>query len=296
VTTVQISNARKQTTKARGSTMVVAALLCSTVAGLALALAMPRGPMSSAQSLVALGLGMGVGVLAGWLMSSRWAALLAPAAFGAAFELARIGAVGPTVDGIRLDGLYGILALIVGRGFDVLVIALPMVVGGFWGAALARREGHRQSPTPGTTRATIASSTFWRAGRGTSLVAATVIVVALGALLARPASTSPILGADGDPLPGSIAELTAVRIGGHDQSIMLRGRDVPNLGVPVFLVEGEHEAPGRAVLARQWFAQLSAPTKQMVTFESSGHTPHLHEPGRFATYLADVVLAQTYPN
>ena len=57
-------------------------------------------------------------------------------------------------------------------------------------------------------------------------------------------------------------------------------RDVPRLDVPVFIVEGEHEAPGRAVLARQWFEQdSSAPSKQLVTFESSGHTPHLHEPG-----------------
>ena len=55
-------------------------------------------------------------------------------------------------------------------------------------------------------------------------------------------------------------------------------------------------APGRAVLAAQWFEQLSAPSKQLVTFENSGHTPHLHEPGRFATYLSEVVLPQTYPS
>ena len=35
--------------------------------------------------------------------------------------------------------------------------------------------------------------------------------------------------------------------------------------------------------------------QDLVTFEDSGHTPHLHEPGRFATYLSDVVLPQTYP-
>jgi pimeloyl-ACP methyl ester carboxylesterase len=73
-------------------------------------------------------------------------------------------------------------------------------------------------------------------------------------------------------------------------------RDVPSLAVPVYVVEGEHEAPGRAVLAREWFEQLSAPAKQLVTFERSGHTPHLHEPGRFADYLAEVVLPQTYPS
>ncbi|HYN56941.1 MAG TPA: alpha/beta hydrolase [Motilibacterales bacterium] len=506
-----------QLSHAPGSTRVAATLLITAVAGLVLAWAMPRGPMTSAQSLAALGLGIGVGLLAGWLMASRWAALLAPATFGAAFEIARIGAVGPTVDAIRLDGFYGILALVVGRGFDVLVIALPMVVGAFWGAALARRQ---QRDAAGASddglRASTGGSAFGRAARGTSLVLATVVVVALGAALARPARTAPILGADGAPLPSSIAELTAVPIGGHEQSIMLRGhdveapvllfleggpggtalgsmhyagqqleehftvatwdqrgtgksasalepldtftlaqavsdtievteylrdrfdeeriylvgsswgttlgtlavqarpdlfhayigsgqmvdqqetdklmyaesvayaqrvgntgfadqlraigpppytdmlaypvaiasnpewhdftygadhnsrstypanllveeytltetirsaaalvdtfalmypqlqdvdfrRDVPSLDVPVFIIEGEHEAPGRSVLAVEWFEGLSAPSKELVTFESSGHTPHLHEPGRFANYLAEVVLAQTYP-
>jgi len=502
--------------QSRGSTRTVAALLSSGGAGLVLAWAMPRGPMTSAQSLVALGLGMGVGALAGWLMASRWAALLAPAAFGAVFEITRIGAVGPTVDAIRLDGFYGILALVVGRGFDVLVIVLPMVVAAFWGAALARRERGRSAGREDGAPASREGSPFWLLARTTSLVLASIVVVLLGAGLARPASTDPILAADGEPLPGSIAELTAVPIGGHDQWIMLRGhdvdapvllfleggpggtalgsmryaghqleehftvatwdqrgtgksasalepldtftlaqavsdtievseylrdrfdeeriyllgsswgttlgtlavqarpdlfhayigsgqmvdqqetdtlmyaesvayaqragdtgfaeqlraigpppytdmlaypvaiasnpqwhdfthgadhdarstypanllveeyslteqvrsaaalidtfalmypqlqdidfrRDVPSLDVPVFIVEGEHEAPGRAVLVTQWFEQLSAPSKHLVTFESSGHTPHLHEPGRFAAYLSDVVLRQTYP-
>ena len=70
-------------------------------------------------------------------------------------------------------------------------------------------------------------------------------------------------------------------------------RDVPRLGVPVYVVEGGHEAPGRAVLAREWFAALSAPGKELVEFNDSGHTPHLDEPGRFAKYMVDVVLTQT---
>ncbi|HSO05250.1 MAG TPA: alpha/beta hydrolase [Candidatus Limnocylindrales bacterium] len=517
MTTTQINHATPAT-KARGWTRTAGALLSAAAAGLALALMMPRGPMTSAQSLTALTLGLAVGVLAGWLMASRWAALLAPATFGAAFEIGRIGAVGPTVDAIRLDGLYGILALIVGRGFDVLVVGLPMVVAAFWGAALARRQHRDESAESGDGQpASAGGSAFWRAARGTSLVLATVVVVVLGAALARPASTDPILDANGAPLTGSIAELTTVPIGGHAQRIMLRGndveapvllfleggpggtalgsmhyagkpleehftvatwdqrgtgksasalepldtltvaqavsdtievteylrdrfdeeriyllgsswgttlgtlvvqarpdlfhayigsgqmvdqqetdtlmyaesvdyaqrvgdtgfaeqlraigpppytdmlaypvaiasnpewhdfthgpdhdarstypanllveeytltekvrsaaalidtfalmypqlqdvdfrRDVPRLDVPVFIVEGAHEAPGRAVLARQWFELLSAPSKHLVTFESSGHTPHLHEPGRFAAYLADVVLAQTYPH
>ena len=508
-------------TDARRPTRAAAALVLSGLAGLAVAWAMPRGPLTSAQSLAALGLGAGLGVLAGWLLASRWAALVAPATFGAAFEIGRIGAVGPTVDAIRLDGFYGLLALVVGRGFDVLVIGLPMVVGAFWGAALARREQRQTAgPVPHAAdeeaRPVAEGSRFWHLARRSSLVPASLLVVGLGAALARPASTDPILGADGKPLPGSIAELTAVPIGGHDQWIMLRGhdvdapvllfleggpggtalgsmryagqqleqhftvatwdqrgtgksasaleprdtftlgqavsdtievteylrerfdeeriyllgsswgttlgtlavqarpdlfhayigsgqmvdqqetdrlmyaesvayaqrvgdtafaerlsaigpppytdmlaypvaiasnpewhdfthgpdhdarstypanllveeytlteqvrsaaalidtfalmypqlqdvdfrRDVPSLDVPVFVVEGSHEAPGRAVLATQWFAELSAPSKQLVTFENSGHTPHLHEPGRFAAYLSDVVLPATAP-
>ena len=72
-------------------------------------------------------------------------------------------------------------------------------------------------------------------------------------------------------------------------------QSVPRLDVPVFVVEGAHEAPGRADLVREWFAALAAPSKQLAEFESSGHNPHLDEPGRFAAFMADVVLAQTHP-
>ena len=211
---------------------------------------MPRGPMSSAESLAALVLGVGVGVLTGWLMASRWAALLAPATFGAAFEIGRIRAVGPTVDAIRLDGFYGILALVVGRGFDVLVIGLPMVVAAFWGAALARRQKPRRSNWPRDGLPVAAGgSAFWRAARGTSLVLATVIVVGLGAAWPARPVPPPSSTRTATPFPGSIAELTTVRIGGHDQSIMLRGNDVD---APVLLfLEG---GPGGTALGSMRYA------------------------------------------
>jgi proline iminopeptidase len=34
--------------------------------------------------------------------------------------------------------------------------------------------------------------------------------------------------------------------------------DVPRLEVPVYLVEGRHEAAGRSTLARTWFDQLAS--------------------------------------
>ncbi|MFN0284222.1 MAG: alpha/beta fold hydrolase [Kineosporiaceae bacterium] len=70
-------------------------------------------------------------------------------------------------------------------------------------------------------------------------------------------------------------------------------RDVPRMEVPVYVVQGVHEAAGRADLAEEWFAGLRSPSKLLVRFDSSGHTPHLDEPGRFADFMAEVVLEQT---
>jgi len=496
-----------------GPSRVIAATLAGASAGLVLGLVMPRGPMTSTQSLTALSLALAAGVLAGWVMRSRWAALVAPAALAAAFETARAGTQGPSVGPIHLDSVYGIAVLIAGRGFDGLVILLPMVVGGLWGAALTRRNRPVRAGIPTRSRARTILGLVARRG---TLTLASLSVVVLVAALARPAGTEAINGADGKPLPGSIAELVTLPIGGHDQSIMLRGnkvnapvllfleggpggtalgsmrisgqgleksfvvatwdqrgtgksatalepvatltvaravsdtievtqylrarfgqsriylvgsswgttlgvlaaqqrpdlfhayvgtgqmvdlqqtdklmyaeslayakrtgdtkfaeqlraigpppytdmlaypvaistnpdwdnytpgtdhdprssypaslfsaeytlteqvrsmaamidtfalmypqlqdvdfrRDVHRLEVPVYLVQGAHEAPGRAVLARDWFAALSAPSKHIIEFDHSGHTPHLDEPGRFATFMTDVVVNQTYP-
>ena len=477
-------------------------------AGLTLGFVMPRGPMTSAQSLTALTVALGAGVFAGWISRTRWSALFAPLALAAAFELARLGTQGPSVGPIHLDGIYGVIVFIAGRGFDALVILLPMVVGALWGVSLARRGTPTCDGAPKRSRARSLVGLVLRRG---TLGLATVAVVVLVAGLARPAGTEAITGADGKPLPGSIAELASVPIGGHDQSIMLRGhsveapvllfleggpggtalgsmrysgggleehfvvatwdqrgtgksasalepvatltvdqaisdtievseylrtrfgetriylvgsswgtilgvltaqqrpdlfrayvgtgqmvdppetdklmyaeslayaarvrdsgfaeqlqaigpppytnmlnypvalssnpdwdnytpatdhdnrsnypaslfvpeytlteqvrsmaammdtfalmypqlqevdfrRDAPRLDVPVYLVEAAHEAPGRAVLANQWYTALSAPSKHLVTFENSGHNPNLDEPARFATFMADVVL------
>ena len=63
---------------------------------------------------------------------------------------------------------------------------------------------------------------------------------------------------------------------------------VPRLEVPVFVVSGKYEATGRSTLAREWFDGLSAPTKEYVVFDHSGHTPPYDEPGRFADYMRSV--------
>jgi proline iminopeptidase len=494
--------------------LLAAAIATAGFTGLFLGLVMPRGPMTSTASLCALTLAAGAGVLAGWILRSRWAALIAPVALAGSFELARLGADGPSVGPIHFDSVYGVIAFLAGRGFDALVILLPMVVGALWGAALARRGQPLAADLPPRSPARALVGLVIR--RGTLGLTSLAVLVLIAALV-RPAGTAAIAGADGEPRPGSIAQLVRVPIGGHDQSIMLRGndvdspvllfleggpggtavgsmrrsgqglekhfvvatwdqrgtgksasafepvasltvrqavsdtievtqylrarfgesriylvgsswgsllgvlaaqqrpelfhayvgtgqmvdpaetdkrmyaesvayakrvgdakfaarlraigappytnmlaypvaissnpdwrsftrgpdydarsaypaslfvgeytlteqvrsmaalidtfamlypqlqgvdfrRDVPRLEVPVYIVEGAHEAPGAIVLARDWFAALSAPDKHFIELPHSGHDPQLDEPGAFATYLADVVLPQTRPD
>jgi pimeloyl-ACP methyl ester carboxylesterase len=63
---------------------------------------------------------------------------------------------------------------------------------------------------------------------------------------------------------------------------------LPRIGVPVVMVQGRHDqvAPGAA--AQRYARALKAPTKQLVWFENSAHTPHLEEPGKFRDLLLGV--------
>lgn len=64
--------------------------------------------------------------------------------------------------------------------------------------------------------------------------------------------------------------------------------DAPALDVPVYIVAGAHEAPGRAVLVDEWFADLDAPIKEMIVFDASGHRPSFEEPARFTEVMARI--------
>lgn len=63
--------------------------------------------------------------------------------------------------------------------------------------------------------------------------------------------------------------------------------------MPVYLVEGAHEVPGRSDLAKQRFAMLQAPRKELVVFATSGHRPLFEQPDEFTAHMTDTVLAQT---
>jgi len=71
------------------------------------------------------------------------------------------------------------------------------------------------------------------------------------------------------------------------QGLDLR-EDAATLDVPVYVVLGAHEARGRAVLAREWYRRLVAPSKELVVFEHSGHRPQFEEPAAFAALMRRV--------
>lgn len=68
-----------------------------------------------------------------------------------------------------------------------------------------------------------------------------------------------------------------------------------SLEVPVYLAQGAHETPGRAAPAQQWFDLLDAPSKKLVTFDTSGHRPLWEQPAQFHDLML-TVLADTAPH
>ena len=69
-------------------------------------------------------------------------------------------------------------------------------------------------------------------------------------------------------------------------------RTMPRLDVPLVMAQGrlDQVAPGAA--AQRFHDSLTAPSKQLVWFESSAHTPHLEEPAKFRDLLMNVRASQ----
>ena len=110
------------------------------LAAIALVLLMPRGPLTSGHALTALGVGLLLGLCAGAATGSRWPMLVLPFALAAVFELRWAWLDGPTVDAPRFDSSYGVLALILGRGFFGLLLFVPLLLGVAVGAGWVRRR------------------------------------------------------------------------------------------------------------------------------------------------------------
>ena len=179
--------------------------------------------------------GLFVGAVVAVVLRSRWAILLAPIGHIIGFEVARallFGATGFSSGGIYLGNSVAILVFIASRGVYALLGLLPMVLEAILGAA-----GIRQVTVGRPVLHGFARIRRYAARTGTALLA--VGLVAIAVLFARPASTPPILGPDGHVVPGSIATIQKIHLGGTDQYVLIRGRSIRN---PVLLVL--HGGPG----------------------------------------------------
>jgi pimeloyl-ACP methyl ester carboxylesterase len=69
-------------------------------------------------------------------------------------------------------------------------------------------------------------------------------------------------------------------------------RTMPRLDVPIVMAQGrlDQVTPGEA--AQRFHDSLTAPSKQLVWFDSSAHTPHLEEPAKFRGLLMNVAASQ----
>jgi proline iminopeptidase len=63
--------------------------------------------------------------------------------------------------------------------------------------------------------------------------------------------------------------------------------------VPMYFVQGAHEAPGRSRPFKEWFEMIEAPNKEVVEFDTSGHRPLFEQPGKFVEFMNNTVLAET---
>lgn len=196
-----------------------AVLLLPLVFGLVHGFLVPRGPVTAGQALWSMVLSVLVGLATGYRSGSRLSLLAGPLVYVLAFEVARLASVGPTVDLPLGGGIYGLIAFVTGRLFAAFLTIVPLVTGTLVGLGLAARAGGAAGNGIGV-------------GGWLAAAALAVGLVALGAVIARPAYTAPIVGPDGGPLAGSVAELADVVIGGREQALLIRGRDAGN---PVLL-------------------------------------------------------------
>jgi proline iminopeptidase len=208
---------------------VAVAVGIGVAAGVLTTFVTPRGPTTVANALFVMAVGLGLGAVGGALMRSRWSLLALVVVYFVGIETARLDIVGPSLD-VRLDNPYGIIAFVLTRGVHGGLVLPSIAFGMLVGLAMARRRGW--APTARPRRLPIGSAILG------------VLVAALAVLVAWPASMPPVTAHDGRPAAGGIAEMATVRLGGADQTVMIRAAD-PDQPVLLYLSGG----PGQSDLA-----------------------------------------------
>lgn len=211
---------------------VLIGLVLAGAAGAAAGRMMPRGPVTAQQAVLLIGVCVLLGILAGWLTGSGWMALAGTAVFLVGLELARPAILGPTVGGLRLDETYGVLALLLGRVLPGLLVLLSMGFGTRLGLILRRI----MLEAPGGSR-------LLRGGSAVGTGILLLLVVGLVIILLIPGNTPELVDDTGRPVPGSIASLEEISLGGQQQTILIRAED-PEDPVLLYLSGG----PGQSDL------------------------------------------------
>jgi len=217
------------------------AIAVAAAGGLLADVIAPRGAATTVQALTTMGLTFVVGLAGGALARTRWVLLPQVAAWMIAVELGRAGGTVPSLD-VRLDTVYGVIALVITRGLDGVLLLVPLSAGVLAGLPV----GRRLAGIPSEPR---------RPPIGSALVGG--LAVALAVLVVWPASTPPVLGADGAPVAGGTAELVTMRLGGTEQAVMIRGAAADK---PVLLYlsggPGQSDLPLARVLSAGWTDDL----------------------------------------
>ena len=65
-------------------------------------------------------------------------------------------------------------------------------------------------------------------------------------------------------------------------------RTMPHLDVPIIMAQGRLDQVAPGDVAQRFYDALTAPSKQLVWFDNSAHTPHLEEPEKFRELLMRV--------
>ncbi len=68
------------------------------------------------------------------------------------------------------------------------------------------------------------------------------------------------------------------------------------LQVPVYILKGRHDVNAPTTLTEEYFQLLSAPHKELIWFEHSGHNPWISEPAKFVDVMVNTVLGQSQAN
>jgi pimeloyl-ACP methyl ester carboxylesterase len=189
-----------------------------------------------------------------------------------------------------------LVAALVATGMDIDV---PMAEDNAYDFALdaARQRGHRRAirqleaigPPPHTTMRQFTTRARWVANFGGVTASATFNSLLRALLVSLVRSPDYPAAAVIRTLRGFVASQAALLPQLASTDLV---DTVPRLDVPVVMAQGrlDQVAPGEA--AQRFYESLTAPSKELVWFESSAHSPHLEEPAKFRDLLMNVRASQ----